>query len=416
MSIGYACIAIGLNSGSMRGCTLKNAKPERLHEIVGSNLETLVRLLDYNASRGINLFRLSSDVIPFGSHPEVHYSWWIDYADVLAELGEKIKKQGIRVSMHPGQYTVLNAQDPEIAARAAADLEYHAGFLDSLGLDDRHKIILHVGGVYGNAELSLNRFRKNFLSLSPAVKRRLVLENDEKYHIGQVLQLVEELKIPAVFDVFHHECHPDPGEKDIYHWLEQCGCTWKSGDGVQKIHYSQQEPGLRGGAHARSIQLKPFLDFYWQLPDRPLDIMLECKDKDLSAIKCQLAVSQQYAGTSLELEWARYKYLVMEHSPQHYREIGQYFSTGNVNAQTFYLMIEEALKKVPGRGQVLNAARHVWGYLEKQATAREKEGWEERAGLFGSGQIEKTRLKAYLHRLAYKYAVYYLLESYYFLY
>jgi len=47
---------------------------------------------------------------------------------------------------------------------------------------------------------------------------------------------------------------------------------------------------LRSGAHARSIKLQPFLDFYYQLPENPLDIMLEVKDKDISALKCILAL------------------------------------------------------------------------------------------------------------------------------
>ncbi len=160
LTIGYACISMGLNNSSMRGCKLKNASPKRLNELISSNLQTLSRLLDYNKSCGISLFRISSDIIPFASHPEVQHSWWIDHADTLRKLGEKIKHQGMRVSMHPGQYTVLNAQDPTIAERAVTDLEYHTRFLDCLGLDARHKLILHLGGVYGDPKSSLARFHR----------------------------------------------------------------------------------------------------------------------------------------------------------------------------------------------------------------------------------------------------------------
>lgn len=415
MAIGYACIALGLSRSGMRSCTLKNVTPEKLNELIASNLQTLSRLFDYNLSRGIRIFRISSDIIPFGSHPAVRQSWWIDHADTLHELGERINRQGIRVSMHPGQYTVLNAQDPVIAERAAADLAYHARFLDSLGLDEQHKIILHAGGVYTDPETSLVRFKKHFQDLPSEIKRRLVLENDEKYHIGQVLQLALELQIPAVFDVFHHQCYPAPEDRGIFQWLERCRATWQPADGVQKIHYSQQQTGLRSGAHAYSVQLQPFLDFYQNLPNRPLDIMLECKDKDLSAIKCQLAVKQSPDRKALEQEWARYKYLIMEHSPRHYQAIGKVFGADQVNAQTFYLMIEEALHTIPTQGQVLNAAQHVWGYVSEGATVREKRAWEQTVDRFLSGEIEKTRLKAYLHRLAEKYGFEYLLESYYFL-
>jgi UV DNA damage endonuclease len=415
LSVGYACIALGTCDRGMRGCILKNASPERLDELVESNLQTLSRMLDYNAARGIKLFRISSDIIPFGSHPEVHYPWWDKHADHLAKLGDKIRAQDIRVSMHPGQYTVLNAMDEKIVERAVEDLEYHARFLDQLGLDARHKIILHVGGIYGDVEPSIMRFSKHYRDLSSQVKNRLVLENDEKYNIAQVLQLCEELQLPAVFDVFHHQCNPAPGEVDLYAWLDRSHPRWLAVDGVQKIHYSQQQPGLRSGAHSRSIQLQPFLDFYHQLPDRPLDIMLECKDKDISAIKCQQVVNPRLDIGFLEEEWARYKYLVMEHSQRYYRSIGKTLGAREtLTAVPFYLMVEEALRQTPVQGDVLNAAQHVWGYFKKIATTKEKAGWLEIMKQYESGTIASKRLKNYLYRLAQKYGDKYLLQSYYF--
>ena len=293
MAIGYACIALGLEDSSMRRCTLKNASSERLDQLTVANLHTLSRVLDYNLAQGIGLFRISSDIIPFGSHTINQNNWWVVHSDTLQKLGEKITNNHIRVSMHPGQYTVLNALDQQIVESAVADLEYHARFLDAMGIDTQHKIVLHLGGIYGDHQKSLSRFSQAFNILPAQVKRRLVIENDEKYHIGQVLNLARDIKIPAVLDVFHHQCHPSPGDEDVYYWLDQCQDTWQDDDGIQKIHYSQQEQGLRTGAHARCIQLQPFLDFYARLPDRPLDIMLECKDKDVSAIKCQLAVSSK---------------------------------------------------------------------------------------------------------------------------
>jgi len=415
MAIGYACIPLGLNDSGMRGCMIKNASPERLKELVADNLHTLFRVLDYNLSQGISLFRISSDMIPFGSHPAIQYPWWDQHADTLQQLGEKIRRSDMRVSMHPGQYTVLNAPDEEIAERAVADLDYHARFLDAMGLDARHKIILHLGGVYGDPVGSLTRFKKNYRDLSAPVKRRLVIENDEKYHIGQVLELAGDLKLPAVLDVFHHQCYPAPDDVDIYQWLDRAGTTWQDADGVQKIHYSQQEIGLRTGAHARSIQLQPFLDFYDQLPDRQLDIMLECKDKDISAIKCQLSTSPNPPRELLEAEWVRYKYLVMEHSQRHDQSIGKLFgSSRQLSAKDFYQLVEEALIILPERGQAMNAAQHVWGYFKKLVTDREKAAWQEKMQQYQSGAIASANLKAFLYRLSKKYDVDYLLESYYF--
>ena len=76
MSVGYACIALGTCDRGMRGCILKNASPERLEELVESNLQTLSRLLDYNAARGIKLFRISSDIIPGGTNTLIILPNW----------------------------------------------------------------------------------------------------------------------------------------------------------------------------------------------------------------------------------------------------------------------------------------------------------------------------------------------------
>ncbi len=415
MAVGYACIALGLPDGSMKGCTLKNASPERIDQVVAANLETLSRLLDYNASRGVSLFRISSDVIPLGSHPANRNRWWQDHRDTLQRLGEKIKKYRMRVSMHPGQYTVLNAVDACIVDRSITDLEYHALFLDSLGIDHRHKIVVHLGGRYGNGTAALQRFAHNFGLLSTAVNARLVIENDERFHIGEVLGLARTIEIPAVLDVFHHRCHPAPGEPDVLHWLYQCRATWKERDGIQKIHYSQQEPGLRPGAHSRTIELQPFLEFYQQLP-QPLDIMLEVKDKDLSALKVIYSLDPKVPRRLIEAEWARYKYLVMERSHRHYQSIGKTLNPSlPLDAARFYLMIEEGLANTPQTGQAWNAAQHVWGYFKDVVGDKEKLRWQNLAVEYQSGVIGRSQVKNFLKRMARKYGRDYLLDSYYFL-
>lgn len=415
MAVGYACIALGLPGGSMKGCTLKNASPERIDQVIAANLENLSRLLDYNASRGVSLFRISSDVIPLGSHPANRNRWWQDHQDTLKSLGDKIEKYGMRVSMHPGQYTVLNAVDADIVDRSIADLQYHALFLDSLGIDQRHKIILHLGGRYGDASAAMQRFAHNFALLPSSVQVRMAIENDERFHIREVLELAHTLEIPAVLDVFHHQCYPDPGEDDVLHWLCQCRPTWKDGDGVQKIHYSQQEPGLRPGAHSRTIELQPFLDFYKQLPE-PLDIMLEVKDKDLSALKVIYSLDPKVPRRLIEAEWARYKYLVMERSHRHYQSIGKTLNPSlPLDAFRFYLMIDEALANAPQAGQAWNAAQHVWGYFKDVAGDKEKLRWQNLAVGYQRGEIGRSQVKSFLKRMAFQYGREYLLDSYYFL-
>jgi len=76
MNIGYACLAVGVHGLKLRTCTIKNATDEVLINLIQSNLESLNNVLEYNIKTGIKLFRISSDTIPFGSHPVNTVKWW----------------------------------------------------------------------------------------------------------------------------------------------------------------------------------------------------------------------------------------------------------------------------------------------------------------------------------------------------
>ena len=69
MSIGYACKLIGVEDTEMKSCTMKNATEERLLTLIEGNLKALDRIIDYNIQNRIKMFRISSDLIPFGSSP-----------------------------------------------------------------------------------------------------------------------------------------------------------------------------------------------------------------------------------------------------------------------------------------------------------------------------------------------------------
>ena len=98
-------------------------------------------------------------------------------------------------------------------------------------------------------------------------------------------------KIPVVLDNLHHEVNP-PGEDESENfWINECQKTWQKQDGRQKVHYSQQDYQKKKGSHSSSIRVNEFLDFYFKLGREDIDIMLEVKDKNLSAIKCINAIS-----------------------------------------------------------------------------------------------------------------------------
>lgn len=289
MSIGYACIAVGVNDANQRSCIAKNASEEKLSELIQHNLNVLEIIIDYNIQNNIKLFRISSDIIPFGSSPINTLKWWELFESEFHRIGCKIKNSGMRVSMHPGQYTVLNSPDADVVKRAVQELNYSARVLDSLELCAEHKIILHIGGIYQNKPQAIQRFCENYKYLNDSVKQRLVIENDDKnYKIFDVLAIGKKMEIPVVFDNLHNAVNPsdDNHYHDEVYWINECKKTWKDVDGIQKIHYSQQAQFKRAGSHSDTIDINEFLRFYKQIDYDNIDIMLEVKDKNLSAVKC----------------------------------------------------------------------------------------------------------------------------------
>lgn len=415
MNIGYACLAIAVPGSEMKSCTLKNAAEEHLMVLVEHNIQALENMIDYNARHGIRLFRISSDLIPFGSSLAAEMPWSEHCAEKLKLIGEKIIRSGMRVSMHPGQYTVLNSPDSSVYERAVQDLRYHARVLDSLEVGAKHKIILHLGGVYGDKEQSKLRFLKRYQDLEPAIRNRLVLENDDKlYNIGDVLDTASRANIPVVFDNLHNAVNPPEEHLSEVEWIRRCAVTWRERDGVQKIHYSQQNPEKKPGAHSASIRVDTFLDFCRQLSGTDVDVMLEVKDKNISALKCLNTFSNRGIGV-LEAEWGCYKYSVLERSPERYQTIRQLLKDKSMYpGLEMYRIIEASFSLPIEIGNAVNAAQHVWGYFKSSATESEKRRFQELIRKYTAGEADVQAIKKNLLSLARKYREEYLLNGYYF--
>jgi UV DNA damage endonuclease len=416
MSIGYACLNIGTPDTNIRSVMQRNASPEKLTEVTTHNLAALEKIIDYNRKNNIQLFRISSDLIPFGSSPVNALPWWDIHEEAFQRIDAKIRKSGMRVSFHPGQYTVLNSPEEDVVARTIPDLEYHAKMLKCLGVGNEHKIVLHVGGIYGDKATALERFATNFERLPEAVQNRLIIENDDRlYNIEEVLGLAFRLQIPAVYDNLHHAINPPPSGGGDRYWIAEAAKTWKDSDGKQKIHYSQQAPGKRPGAHTDTIQLDTFLTFHEQLEDKQIDIMLEVKDKNLSAVKCQNATTTAPRPVLLEKEWGRYKYAVLERSPAVYQAIRTLLKDKEAYpVLELYRLIDAAYAEEIRPGYAENAAAHVWGYFKKQATDAERRQYEKNLANYRKGIGTLSALKRQLFKLTEKYEAEYLLQSLYF--
>ncbi|AKA69472.1 UV-endonuclease UvdE [Clostridium scatologenes] len=417
MSIGYACLTIGVLDANLKSCTAKNLSNEKLLGIIEHNLKSLKNIIDYNIKNNIHLFRISSDLIPFGSSDLNKLPWWEIFSEEFFQIGKEIRKNNIRISMHPGQYTVLNSPKEDVVSRAIEDLNYHAKVLDSLGVGEESKIVLHIGGIYNDKEQAINRFVNNYKILKDKVKQRLVIENDDKsYDINDVFQIGIKLNIPVIFDNLHNEINPYVQEKSDLYWINECKNTWKEKDGYQKIHYSQQDILKKPGSHSNTIAVDRFINFYESLAREDIDIMLEVKDKNLSAVKCINCITKDKKISKLEEEWSKYKYTILENSPRIYLEIRNLLKNKNeYPAVQFYNYIDEAINEKITTGNAENAALHVWGYFKNIVDIKEKESFLKTIDNYRQGKVSINVVKNKLLKMTIKYNEKYLKNSYYFI-
>lgn len=284
MRIGYPCTNRTLGCRGAKTLRLASFSLERLNRVVTSNLACLETMLHWNVEHDIRFFRITSDLIPFAAHPEVAPPWRHLYSRALANTGLFLRHVGVRIDMHPGQYTVLNSPDKKVAENAVRDLVYHVGVLDEMGLDATAKVQVHLGGVYGDREASLARVIARAKLLPETIRRRLVIENDERsYDLADCLRVAEATRLPVVLDVYHHRLK-SRGES-VAQALQAAAETWTADDGLPIVDYSAPLPGGRFGQHAESLGEAGFRAFLRSSRGTDFDVMLEIKDKETSALR-----------------------------------------------------------------------------------------------------------------------------------
>ena len=292
--LGYACINLTLGTKS-RTLRLANLRTEKLIPVITQNLQSILDMVRWNADHGIHFLRISSDLVPFATKPAFPFDWAEAYDWLFREIRRTVKAEKMRVTAHPGQYTVLNSPKPGVADEAIRELEHQAKLLSLI--DPNGTLTLHVGGAYGDKPAALARFADNFARLSPLAQGMLILENDDTtYSLDEVLPLCETLGVPLVFDYFHHQClHAgDDYRAGLVEKLERVVATWSGR--VPKFHLSSaREDGPRT-AHADYVHRDDLDEFVAVMDavggDAPYDIMLEAKEKERAVLDLQAHLAE----------------------------------------------------------------------------------------------------------------------------
>lgn len=256
-----------------------------LTRVARKNLENTLRILQDNSFDGIRVYRFTSKLVPLCTHPD--FSGWDYRAELAAEfkkVGEFVRENRMRVSLHPDHFTLLNSPEPEVITASLRDLDYHTNILEAMGLDNTAKLVIHVGGKYQNRQQAIRRFREQFSRLPDRIKQRITLENDDRcFTAAEVLQLAKELQIPMVLDIHHHQILNN-GET-LEALLPEVFATWN--DLPPKVHISSPRDTKNPRYHADFVSVATVIDFI-RLTEKigqDFDIMLEAKQKDLALFK-----------------------------------------------------------------------------------------------------------------------------------
>ena len=257
---------------------------ETIRALYLHNVQMLGDILKRAASAGVRLFRVSSAMFPLADR--VPRSLWDSdvIRSALSRVGAIASSSKIRLTTHPGQFCVLSSDSDSVVEKAVVELEIHGWMFDSMGMPRSPEAAINIHG--GKSDRS-SRLTEAILSLPPASRSRLTLENCETcYSVVDLLPVSLATGVPIVWDSHHHVFNPGDLTDD-----EACDATretWPSG--VRPLqHLSNTEPGREGGSfterrkHSDMIHYIPAAQLE-RLRRDEIDVEIEAKLKNLAVL------------------------------------------------------------------------------------------------------------------------------------
>ena len=307
MKLGFACKYLnhdGKQFFPFRATTRKrflslphDQRNQLIYEISVTNLNQLYLTLEQLATlpEPLRMMRIGSDLLPLYTVPEatsLFAAFLPELHPLFARCGELARAHQIRLSFHPGQYTVLASDNPDVVSRALEDVEYHTLCACLMGYGQRFqdfKINIHMNGKAG-----FDGFKRSFGQLSEEARRMLTVENDEiSCSLDDVLQAAA--LCPVVLDIHHHWVKENQFIQPDDARIAAIIASWR---GVRPVlHYSISQEGIippQGWPDQQQLgvsksKLRAHSDYYfndtlneWALSFQDFDIMCEVKMKNLA--------------------------------------------------------------------------------------------------------------------------------------
>ena len=299
------------NTGSTTATWLRNQQREvaeqKLWNLMVQNIESTRKLVKRvgELDEQLRMVRLSSDILPCYTHSDWSYFW--RQADVVryceqhfSEIGRIAKDRNVRLSFHPGQFTVLASDNPGIVEKSIEEFEYHADMARWMGYGRKfqdYKINIHISGRQGPEGV-----RAAYKRLSPEARNCITIENEEITHGLEHCLTLSDI-IPTVLDIHHNWIREgeyiDAGDDRVKRVID----SWRgnrptlhyscSREDVLEGHNATQAPDLQAlleSGHKKQ-KLRAHSDFYWNQPANEwalsflpnFDIMCESKGKNLAS-------------------------------------------------------------------------------------------------------------------------------------
>lgn len=257
---------------------------ERLVSTYHHNVDQHIKLVDKLVNDKIHVFRLSSNLFPlweFNSHIIKNDE---SLLIKLKTLGRAFLNNNIRVTCHPGQFTVISSDNPNVIENSIRELEYHAFVFDQMGLPQNAYAAINIhGGKADRSETIINVYS----GLPSNIRKRLTLENDEKcYNVSQLLEISARINVPITLDSHHYTFSED--DVDLATAISETKKTWRDIKPIQ--HVSNTEPGFENGsfnerrAHSQYIHNIPELQLN-EIANDWIDVDVEAKAKNLAIYK-----------------------------------------------------------------------------------------------------------------------------------
>ena len=288
----------------------KEVAEERLWDIMVHNIQSFKNLIEYvgGLPNELRMVRLGSDVLPVYTEPTWSYFWKRsdvrDYCERhLAPVGELARRLDVRLSMHPGQFTVLASASDDIVNRSIEEFEYHVDVIRWMGYGKQFqdfKCNVHISGKKGPAGIIDVLPR-----LSEEARKTITIENDENsWGLEASLELAKHVAL--VLDIHHHWVKTGEYISPTDDRLSSIKDSWRGVRPVIHYSYSRNEWLPQDFEHNtmpdmttlletgyKKQKLRAHSDYYpnkavnewaWSFSD-DFDIMCESKMKNLASIQ-----------------------------------------------------------------------------------------------------------------------------------